>query len=239
MSKKPSTAEKLVDALEIVREISKSSLTETVIRFGTPTEQRQYAIRPLQLITLTEAEDALLCSSFIWKDNNFREWIKARVAEYLKAGHSFILDDLAEYRLATQQEVIDAAGKGLTVKTLKEWAVKDPGATDHADDPARPGRVAKPVGVRTAARREEFFSFTIPPPGKARDKAFADLTTQGRQLLEIIAETGQERLNVAAVETVLNNGRASKGIDPKIPLLQRFKRFHTTGAYEKLVKKED
>jgi hypothetical protein len=208
----------------------KTALSDKVIRIGSRREQKEYATKPIMLLSLQETAESLLMSSVV------REWLHARIIEKLQRGESFLIEDLCEYRLATQQEVIDAASQGLRVKTIKEWAAPDP--TQTVADASRPGRAPKAPSVRKAARQDTAFTFTIPPAGKARDKAFAELTTQGRQLLEIVVETGQERLNVAALEAVLDAGRASKGIDPKIPLLQRFKRFHTTGAYKNLVNKE-
>ena len=202
------------------------TLSDKVIRIGTVREQKEYATKPIMLLSLTETAEALLLSNVV------REWLHARIVEHLQRGESFTIDDLCEYRLATEQEVIDAASQGLKVKTIKEWA--EPSLADAS----RPGRAATAPSVRKAARQDTAFTFTFPAPGKARDKAFEGLTTQARQLLEIVAATGQERLNVAALEVVLDAGRASKSIDPKIPLLQRFKRFHTTGAYETLVNKE-
>ncbi len=80
--------------------------------------------------------------------------------------------------------------------------------------------------------------FALPPAGKARDKALVDLPKQACLLLEIVAEAAQERLNIEALDHVLETGKVAKGIDPKVPAMGRFRRFFNWGTFGKLVTKE-
>jgi hypothetical protein len=188
-----------------------------VIRRASIREQKRYATRPLMILDVDEVAANLACSSCC------RDWVTARLKEALLAGQSFVVKDqedgsvLATYELATPEDVIGAASRGVKKGKIGEERLKR--STEN-----------EPVYV---------FNF---PAAKERAESFArdGMTKQGRVLLEIIAESGQTRLNMSALEAVLETGRARVGAKEGRSLIGLFK-SHFGWTYERFgfVKRED
>lgn len=178
-----------------------------VIRRSSRLAQVQFASPAVMLMPLDDAASALVASGFM------RPWLEAKVKEALESGETFTWrkddSDMATYALATQSEVISLAGQGV--------GISSPGV----DYEKRRRRAADVTYV-----------FNLPAEASARALAFAELTKQGRVLLEVVAESGAESANLSALEAILEPARDKLGFKPDKDVVGLFKN-HFKWTYEK------